>query len=552
MIPASDEKQAAPGEEQPASDEEQAAPGEEQPASDEEQAAPGEEHPAPTLNREPGTSARVVRQWSWVVPCAVFGAILAMSRPFVINQNTYLVHAARRFGTYPQLEADWFAHTADPTPFFTWLVAPLFSIAGTGSLLALNALLGAACLAGLVFAAEALLPDAAPRAPRWAVACALAAAWLAGPWREIAFEGVAGQYVLRDFLQPSNFGVLLLCGLALWLHGRPRAGAAVAALAAVMHPTFVPSVLLIVGTTLVLDRRTPWRRRAVLAALTAALLAPPLIWAATQFAPSDPGTFHAAQKIIADGRIPHHTVPQRWLDVDVLYRALIVAAAILLARRSDKLRLGAFAAVCVLGTLAAAAFPQLYTLRLAFPWRISTWLVPLCTAVLCAALLGRVARRVPRGAPRLVAPGILGVVWVAAMGAAVNSGLERMRRRTGPGVALALEAQRRGALTDVVISPPSWEHLRLNAPVAIFADWKSHPYADREVLEWDRRNKLLRKLYPRRGSLQCSALAPILASAPAPRWVIVPKGSSMSCPGVELATSDRDGSLYRIVEPSPR
>ncbi|WP_437575124.1 DUF6798 domain-containing protein [Sorangium sp. So ce887] len=538
----------------PTSDEKQRAPGEEQPASDEKQRAPGEEQPAATLSREPGTSPRAWRRWSWVVPCAVFGAILAMSRPFVVNQNTYLVHAARRSGAFPQLEADWFAHTTDPTPFFTWLASHLLSIVGTGGLLALNALLGAACLAGLVFAAEALLPDAAPRAPRWAVACALAAAWLAGPWREVTFEGVAGQYVLRDFLQPSNFGVLLLCGLALWLHGRPRAGAAVAALAALMHPTYAPSVLLIVGTALVLDRGTPWRRRAILAALTAALLAPPLIWTATQFAPSDAGTFHAAQKLIADGRIPHHSAPQRWLDADVLYRALIVAAAILLARRSGKLRLGAFAGVCVLGTLAAVALPQLYTLRLAFPWRISTWLVPLCTAVLCAALLGRVTRLVPPRVPRLVAPGILGVVWLVAMGAAVDSGLRRMRRPTGPGVALALEAQRRGAVTDVVLSPPGfeWEHLRLNAPVALFADWKSHPYADREVLEWDRRIKLLRKLYPRRGRLQCSALAPILASAPAPRWVLVPKGSSMSCPGVELATSDRDGSLYRIVEPSPR
>ncbi|XXX79798.1 DUF6798 domain-containing protein [Sorangium sp. So ce134] len=536
----------------PASDEQQPAPGEEQSASDEQQPAPREEQPAPAATREPGTFPRAWRRWSWVAPCAVFGAIMAMSRPFVVNQNTYLVHAARRSGAFPQLEADWFAHTADPTPFFTWLVSPLLSIAGTFGLLALNALLSAACLAGLVFAAEALLPDAAPRAPRWAVACAVAAAWLAGPLREVAFEGVAGQYLLRDYLQPSNFGVLLLCGLALWLHGRPRAGAAVAALAAVMHPTYVPSVLLIAGTALVLDRDTPWRRQAIPAALTAALLAPPLIWTATQFAPSDAGAFRAAQAIIADGRIPHHTVPQRWLDADVLYRALIVAAAILLVRRSAKLRLGTFAAVCVLGTLAAVALPQLYTLRLAFPWRISTWLVPLCTAVLCAALLGHAARRVPPRVPRLVPPVLLGVVWAVAMAAAVDGGLRRMRRRTDTGAALAREAQRRGAVTDVVISPPSWEHLRLNAPVAIFADWKSHPYADREVLEWDRRNKLLRKLYPRRGPLQCSALAPILASSPAPRWVIVPRGSSMSCPGVELATSDRDGSLYRIVEPSPR
>lgn len=569
---ASGERQSAPGEATSASDEATPPPDEATPALGEATPGPGEAAPAPLPGREPSAPSRAWQRWSWIVPCAAFGAVMAMSRPFVSNQNTYLVHAARRSGAYPQLEADWLAHTTDPTPFFTWLMAPLLSIAGTYSLLAVNALLGAACLAGLVFAAEALLPDDAPRAPRWTVACALAAAWLAGPWPQIAFEGAADQYVLRHYLQPANFGVLLLCGLALGLHGRPLAGAAVAALSAILHPTYVPSVLLLAGTALVLERDMPWRRRAALAALTGALLAPPLIWTATQFEPSDAGTFLAAQKIIADSRIPHHTVPQRWFGLDDLFRALIVAAAILLARRSGKLHLGTFAGVCVAGTLAAVALPQLYMLRLAFPWRISAWLVPLCTAVLGAALLGRLTRFSHRR-PRVVSLSVLGAVWGIAMVVAVVDGLKRLRRRMGPGVSLALEAQRRGAPTDVVVSPPSWDHLRLNAPVAIFADWKSHPYADREVLEWDRRVKLLRKLYPCadrealewdrrvkllrklypcRGPLWCSALAPILASKPAPRWVIVPKGSSMSCPGVELTAKDRDGSLYRVAATSLR
>ncbi|WP_437969874.1 DUF6798 domain-containing protein [Sorangium sp. So ce260] len=472
-----------------------------------------------------------------------------MSRPFVVNQNTYLVHAARSSGAYPQLAADWFAHTADPTPFFTWLAAPLLAIVGPGSLPALNALLGAACLGALVLAAEALLPDDAPRAPRWVVACALAAAWLAGPRSQIGFAGVADQHVIRNFLQPANFGVLLLVGLALLLRGRPRAGAAIAALSAVLHPTYIPSVLLVVGAALALDRDAPWRQRAVPAALTGAVLAPPLLWTATRFAPSDAATFHAAQKILADDRIPHHTSPQLWFGGEAVVCALIVAAALLLVRRSGKLLLGAYAAVCVLGTLAAVVVPGLYTLRLAFPWRISTWLVPLSTAVLFTALLGRPMRR----PARRVLPCIVGAVWVIAMVIAVRQGLHRMRPRAEPGVALAREAQRLGSAADVIVSPPSWEHLRLNAPAAIFADWKSHPYADREVLEWDRRVGLLSALYAGEGPLSCGALSPILASAPAPRWVIVPEGASLPCAGVELAAQGADGSLYRVLgEPPPR
>ncbi|XXY47303.1 DUF6798 domain-containing protein [Sorangium sp. So ce269] len=508
------------------------------------------EHSAPA---PPGRARQARRSgagapWSWLAPCAVFGAVASMSRTFVVNQNTYLVHAALRSGAYPQLEADWFAHTADPTPFFTWLVAPLLSLAGPASLLALNALLNAACLAALALAAEALLPDDAPRAPRWVVACALAAAWLAAPRPRVAFEGVADQQVVRYFLQPASSGVLLLVGLALWLHGRPRAGAATAALSAVLHPTYIPSVLLLVGVLVALDREAPWPRKAALAALTAAVLAPPLLWTMTRFAPSDAATFRAAQRIIADVRIPHHTDPRRWFDLEVVVRALIVAGAIAVARRSGKLRLGAFAGFCVLGTLAAVAFPGLYTLRLAFPWRISSWLVPLSTAVLLAALLGRLMRH-PQ---RLVLPGLVGAVWAIAMAVGVRQGLHRMNRREEAGIALAREAQRRGSATDVIVIPPSWEHLRLNAPAAIVADWKSHPYADREVLEWDRRVELLSALYTGAGPLSCGALAPVLAGAPAPRWVIVPSRSSLSCPGVELVAKDADGGLYRVLgEPSP-
>ncbi|AGP35149.1 DUF6798 domain-containing protein [Sorangium cellulosum] len=487
------------------------------------------------------------RAWSWLAPCAVFGAVASMSRSFVSNQNTYLVHAARSSGAYPELAADWFAHTADPTPFFTGLVAPLLALAGPGVLPALNAILTAACLAAIVLAAEALVPDGAPRAPRWVVACALAVAWLASPRAQYGFAGVADQQVLRNFLQPANFGVLLLVGLALLLRGRPRAGAAIAALAAVMHPTYIPSVLLLVGAALALDRAAPWRRKAVAAALAGAVLAPPLLWTATRFAPSDPATFRAAQRILADERIPHHTSPQLWFDLGAVLCALIVAAALLIARRSGKALLGAYAGVCVLGTLAAAAFPQLYTLRLAFPWRISTWLVPLSTAVLFTALLGRLMRR----PARRVLPGIAAGVWVIATAVAVRQGLHRMRPREEAGVALAREARRRGAATDVIVSPPAWEHLRLNAPAAIFADWKSHPYADREVLEWDRRVGLLSGLYAGAGALSCGALAPILASAPAPRWVIVPRGASLSCPGVELAVEGADGSLYRVLAAPP-
>ncbi|MGK3991445.1 DUF6798 domain-containing protein [Sorangium sp. So ce136] len=112
-------------------------------------------------------------------------------------------------------------------------------------------------------------------------------------------------------------------------------------------------------------------------------------------------------------------------------------------------------------------------------------------------------------------------------------------------------AHRRGSGCSVTWSSP-WHARTADAPAAIFADWKSHPYADREVLEWDRRVELLAALDTGAGPMSCGALAPVLAGAPAPRWVIAPSGSSLSCPGVELVAEDADGGLYRVLgEPSP-
>ncbi|WP_437733271.1 DUF6798 domain-containing protein [Sorangium sp. So ce1335] len=516
-----------------------------QPAPDDEQLNPDDERSTPDASRDARTDRyRAWARWSWVVPCLVFGAVASMWRPFVSNQNTYFAHAALRSGDYPQLAADWFAHTREPTLFFSWLMTPLLAL-GLFTLPVLNAVFGSLCMAAIVLAAESLLPADAPRAPRWVIACALGSAGLALP--DMVFEGTAGQSLFRGYLQPSNAGVLLLCGLALSLRGRRCAGAAVASLSAILHPTYVPSVLLLVGAELLLDRETPARRKALAAALAGVLLMPPLLWAATQFAPSDAETFQKAQRILADSRIPHHSDPRRFLALADGARALVVVLAIVAATRSGKERLGVFAGFVVLGTLAAIGFPKLYSLRLAFPWRISTWLIPLSTAVLCAALFGRLTRRLPR-----VIPGAVGVVGVVAVGAAVSEGLDRMSDHEDRGIALAREAQRRGSATDVVVAPSTfkWSHLRLNAPVATFADWKSHPYADREVVEWNRRIKLLEAFYASRGQAQCRALEPIVASSPAPGWVIMPPRSSISCDGVELALKDRHGSLYRIDRPA--
>jgi hypothetical protein len=127
---------------------------------------------------------------------------------------------------------------------------------------------------------------------------------------------------------------------------------------------------------------------------------------------------------------------------------------------------------------------------------------------------------------------------------------ERGESHAGPddrqGVALArkIEASERQRWTLLV--PVDWEAVRLNAPAAIYVDFKSHPYKDTEVLAWWDRVTLARAVYAA-GDQGCVALNRLLDGEPRLGFVLAPASADLArCAPLVRSDSDRDGILYRV------
>jgi len=276
------------------------------------------------------------------------------------NQNQYFLHGLAQAG-WGNLEHDWLANTADPTPLFSGLVA----VTGRHlheALFHVYYLL----IIGLYFYSLASLvawlkphdkedepasggreppddsttsggsrPPLAEKSTRIQIFLALFVILHAGivRWASVQVFGVdypwyfqaglAGQYVLGGMFQPSVIGVLLLASILAFVRRRPWLAAVLAALAGVIHATYLlPAAFLTLAYMLVLWREQGWRPALYVGLATLGMVAPALIFHVTMFAPTSAETFAEAQSNLAHLRIPHHAEPERWFDVIALLQVI--------------------------------------------------------------------------------------------------------------------------------------------------------------------------------------------------------------------------------------
>ncbi len=464
---------------------------------------------------------------------AAFGLAHTQSPLYYSNQNQYFLHGLAR-GGLGFLSEDWLANTRDPTPLFTALVAftyrylhvDLFNVY-------FFLLLGLYfySLAGLC----AALPGPRPGRLAWfgfltllialhAAVLRLASVRLFGvdyPWY---FQcGVAGQYVLGPGLQPSAFGVLLLTSLLAFTRRRPVLAGVLGSVAAVVHPTYLlPAALLDLTYMAVLYRRGRGRTGLLLGVVALLVVLPVVAYNLWAFAPSSPGQFAEAQRLLAEVRIPHHAQVGRWLDAVALGQLAWLALALLLVRGTGLFPLLALPALAsVLLTVIQVASGS-YTLALLFPWRISAVLMPVATVVILFRLMNGAAAwlgaRVPRGYgfswvafSLILAVATAGGVVVTrkGLGYPMNEeevpALEYVRDHRQPGEVYLLPVRippvgtgPKGSISASFTPPPrsgragnlipvDLQRFRLFTGTPIFVDFKSIPYKDTEVLEWYRR-----------------------------------------------------------------
>jgi hypothetical protein len=515
---------------------------------------------------------------------AVFAAAHAQAPLYYSNQNQYFMHGLARAGA-GLLRDDWLASTLDPTPVFTALVALTVRYLHPWLFHVYYALLlgvYAAALLGLfasiagdraarrwpVFVALLVLAHAA--LPRWA-----SYRWLGQDYPWYLQAGVAGQYVLGAMFQPSTFGVLLVAAVCLFIRGRLFLAAACAALAATVHSTYLlPAGLLVAGflAALLAEGQV---RQALAVGLTALLLVAPITaYVLLTFGPTSPETFAEARRILVHVRIPHHARVDLWLDGVAWLQIAWLGLGIVLARpRRLVIVLAVPALLALLLTLIQTATGST-TLALLFPWRISSVLVPLATAVILSRLVAALPEAIEGRTAQVVSAAVVvlcvaGGVWIIAAREGYRTADEelgliefaRQKREAGDvwflpvNVPDPAKAARGAGSSDFKplaekkqgIGAISYDlqRFRLTAEVPIWVDFKSIPYKDVEVLDWYERLQLAQRVQTLlREGRRSGALEELREHGVT--HVVLPAGQALREGPAERVYEDEHYCVYRI------
>ena len=480
----------------------------------------------------------------------LFGLAYGQAPLYTSNQNQYFLHGLAQAGR-GNLGQDWLANTADPTPLFTGLVRLTAGLLDERLFYLYFLLLAAVYLHSLWGIADRLfgLSSSAGRSLLFlATFFVLHSAGLrialgryaGGGWEYLFDGGVAGQRLLGTVLQPSTFGVLLLLGVDQFLRGRPYRAAAAAAVSALLHPTYLLCAAVLVGSMVWLLYRRERNLRMPLWAggLALALVLPALVYNARTFLPASP----AALQILAQVRLPEHAVVAEWIDPAAAVKLAVILLAIYLVRGSPLSAILAVGAGAALLLTVVQLLTGSHSLALLFPWRITTYLVPLASAVLAGWGARTAADRL--GWTGQAIPGIARALGLASLALSVVSGLawsalQFAQQQADPARrALAfVESQREPG--QVYLIPPRLQDFRLVTGAPAMVDFKSIPYRGDQVLEWYDRLRLAELIYRDRvEEVNCERLADAAREYGVTHILLDDDLLGLDCPGLRRLYAD--------------
>lgn len=513
---------------------------------------------------------------SFLLLTAIFAVSYTQSPLYTSNQNQYFLHGAAQAGL-GYLHEDWLATTLDPTPVFSELAFLTYRFFKLDAIFYLYyALLMGIYITSLLGIVASVF-DIRSSPLRYLLVLALiiavhSAAWrffasraLGVNWTYILEDGVADQRLLGSVFEPSTFGVLLVLSIYLFLRGQRYLAVLSATLAATVHPTYLLSAaaLTLAYLWVVLQENwTPYRlkrktegpswnnlasllRQPVLLGLFALVtVSPILVYTYANFGHTPPATTAQAQAILVDYRIPHHALVSWWLDATAVLKILFVAVALFLIRKSRLFPILLIPSLVAAGLTLVQVLTRSDYLALIFPWRLSTWIVPLCVALLLAFGVVRLFARYPDLAdryPRLLAGIGVVILSLAVIVGAIRFKLDLDRKANEDDTRMMAYVAAHHAPGETYLTPVKLQDFRLATGSPVYVDFKSIPYRDSDVLEWYRRNQLTNRFYKK---IDCNLLASLETEAHITDVVLESDDFGRACPALQLMYHDKHYGVY--------
>jgi len=314
------------------------------------------------------------------------------------------------------------------------------------------------------------------------------------------------------------------------------------------------------------------RGRALAAGLFAlAVVLPAIAYNLRTFLPEDEAQLREAQHVLADVRIPHHTVVAHWLDPVAVGQLAVMAAGLVVLRRTRLFLPLAVPTIASAVLSVVQVMSQSDALALLFPWRFSVLLMPVAVAVLLAKVAGIVSRLADDPGLTWASLGVAGLlaaggVWVTASGRGyqVNEAegplLGHVREHVQPGevyllpVKFATLKKETPASQSKTFVPPvrtgqvgipvDLQRFRLATGVPIYVDYKAVPYAPPEVLEWLRRVDNSARWYQERDWDRSGVIDEVITAGVT--HIVAAADKDVRSTKLELVYSDESYRLYRI------
>jgi len=228
-----------------------------------------------------------------------------------------------------------------------------------------------------------------------------------------------------------------------------------------------------------------------------------------------------------------------------VFKLLLMASALYLARKSP---LGwvmwfSFLVFVILTSLQAITGSQ--SLALFFPWRLTIYLVPLSTGILLARFVeatGRLPLWEKTGAQKGLTAVSIGLILATVVVGGLRFILDVERKQNQPERALFTYVQAQKKPGDLYLTPVKMQDFRLAASAPVYVDFKSSPYKDVEVLEWQRRLMIAERFYKKPA---CEALHALVDEG-ITHLVLERSNGDLACSNLQLVYVDDHFLLSKL------
>ena len=376
---------------------------------------------------------------------------------------------------------------------------------------------------------------------------------LGANWAYILEDGVADQRLLGSVFEPSTFGVLLLLSILLFLRNHSLWAVVPAIIAATVHPTYLLSsaVLVFAYCVITLFNPGPVKGRIIstieIAALSCLLISPILAYTWSNFGLLSGAEAERARQILASYRIPHHTLITTWFDATAVVKIVLIIVGLLLARKSRLFLLLLILSLIAAGLTLFQFLSNNLSLALLFPWRISTLLLPISTAIIAGKLVIAMTSspRLQDERPQKIIIAIsCGLIVLAVLTGLTRLFLDFQRKNQSPEHGLYTYISINHSRNDVYLTPIKMQDFRLVTNMPVFVDFKSIPYRSEEVIQWYRRIQEADKFY---STPNCKRLQQIVETGQITQVIMPRSERDLDCPGLVESYMDGNYRLYSFV-----